>query len=443
MRVGTTSRMIAGCCALVAAASGPAAAEPARSPDLPLPGSLVAAIARDLRIDAREYVARAGTAERLTGFETLAGLAYPRVFAGVRMDGTHGVVAVAEGIGAADARHAAEQAGFTVESAAESMAALLTRRGAFERWLAEQPAAVTDGIRGYGIDVEHNALTVRVVAGTRLPAEAGSVRTVPDDRPRTGPGPEDTPPGIGFESEADADFIGGQPFGVNYRGHTPRCTLGFNGADADGHAVNITAGHCDPNNWFDPAASGDPQPVYEIGADGRAGTVGHFTESELGPHDWGVIRVADSYASRFRNNLVSTRSVPGAENDPADGPQLVRAATETLTIDGTADPVAGAPVCKTGLMTGYTCGTVDSVDQTFLIAGVPGDEQRPVRIENMFTTGLCSRRGDSGGPVFMGSKAVGLTSSGKADETLPAPRCGPAPLHIVQPIGVVLRENPG
>ncbi|GAB2704768.1 S1 family peptidase [Nocardia thraciensis] len=474
MRAGTAVRGAVGCCVTLAALIIPPATGVAEPPGrgAELPADLVAAIERDLRVTPQQYLRRAAQSQRLADFAVFARIAYPSAFAGVHMDGDRAVVSLADGAGVADARQVVQQAGFDVAMVADSEAALRARRAAFERWLAAQPAAVVDNIRSYGIDVAHNALAVHQVRDAQLPRDLGPIRSVAASGPKTGP--DTNPPGPGvLATTPESPYIGGTPYGVAYGDNTPRCTLGFNGTDGAGNAVNITAGHCNPGNWFDPAARARGiHQIYDMQGGQRGEAIGEFATSELGPHDYAVVRIHDEYAPRFQNNLVSVQeidaprpSVPsgsgGSAALPPTGSGGVRSgssapdglvpvamtADKTLRIEGIAEPVAGADVCKMGIITGFACGRVTGVGQKLITKGVPGDEERGIAIEDMFVTNLCTHRGDSGGPVFtlteQGAQAMGMTSSGSPDTDQPAPVCGPNPMHVVQPIGYVLGKHQG
>ncbi|MGV9677241.1 hypothetical protein ACWDSJ_18345 [Nocardia sp. NPDC003482] len=508
MEFGSRARRVAlGCCVAVTVIGSLAVPAPAAPPPAELPPDLVSALRRDLRIDAAQYLQRIRTAERLDAFARTARAAHPRAFAGVRMDGDRGVVALAEDVTTAPARAAAEREGFAVESVADSEATLRGRRVAFEQWLTRQPRDVAGRVVSYGIDVTHNSLTVRVTEGTTLPEEAGRVRAIaaampvarpqesdgsdiaepgpgvteslPDPHPAPGttepqPGTHPDPgvtesqpaphrePGVSEplpEGTGAAAVLGGQPYAFDYAGRTGKCSFGFNGVDAAGNTVNITAGHCDPDNLIDPGERGTgPQHIFETAFDAhdkrRGAALGWFEVSELGPQDYSVIRIDENAAPRFRNNLVTSRrvTVPGPlPGGSAAGAHLPTSSTEgeagkppsgDVAITGTADPVVGGVVCKAGLRTGYTCGQVLDVDMELNVKESP-DDDHVTRLRHMFAANVCGQHGDSGGPVFAGASAVGISSAVAMDVTSPEDGCGLLPLLIGQPINAVLQANPG
>lgn len=452
MRSGTRTRRAAlGCCtALTMAGSIAYPATTAAQPDnFALPPGLIAAVESDLGIDAHEYLVRTETAWRLAEFAQQARAAYPAVFAGIRMNEDHPIVSLTAGEHAADAKSVAEKAGFTVETVADSERTLDERRGAFERWLSGQQSTIAESIIGYGIDVVTNSFAVRLANEVQLPTDIGPIQSVTAVLPEARP--DDSTVGIEAISgiDADGDIIGGQPFGIKVDGNTHRCSFGFNATDAGGNTVNITAGHCDPNNLIEPSAkTTEPQHVHEFKA-GRLGTeIGDFEVSRFAPEDYAIVRINETFAPRFQNNLVSTRRMDSSAQAPdvqtaGSNAGLSRIGADVLRIDGITEPVVGTAICKTGFTSGYSCGTVLGAGQRGLIRGVPGRGDQPVKIENMFYAALCGQLGDSGGPIFAGTKALGLSSAIVTAGSSFDPGCGHVPLLLGQPISTVLQDNPG
>lgn len=487
MELGTRARRAAlGCCvALIAAGSTTSPTSAAPPPEtIPLPPGLIEAVQRDLGIDAHEYLQRTATAQRLAEFASTARYAHPAAFAGIRMQAGKPIVSLTEGISTAHARAAAEKAGFTVETVADNEATLQSRRTSFERWLAAQPSTVIDSVLGYGIDPEHNDVAVRLSNGMTLPAEAGPVRAVttvipeahPDDSLPVGTAIAEDPTTEGTEP---ADVIGGQPYAIELAGKKHKCSFGFNATDAQGNTVNITAGHCDPNNLVAPAAkSVDPQRIFEVKGADAAEELGFFQFSNLGPNDYSILQISKKAAPRFQNNLISTDLIApaappppamgsgnlGSSNPPpamgssngippipagSSGDRSPAAAPKTekkqnvLQIDGTTEPIVGENVCKSGFKSGFSCGQVIAVGQKGMLRGIPGRDDQIIKVENMFFTDVCAQRGDSGGPIFSGTKAVGINSAIITMQTPLDANCGHLPILLGQPISNVLKDNPG
>jgi streptogrisin B len=147
-----------------------------------------------------------------------------------------------------------------------------------------------------------------------------------------------------------------------------RCSLGFNVVSGSTYYF-LTAGHCGSlvNTWYTNS--------------------GHTTL--IGP------TVAYSF--------------PG--NDYA----LVRYDNTSLSHPGgfaVADPFVGESVKRTGSTSGTHSGTVTALNVTVRYSGHPGGT-----VSGLIQTNVCAEPGDSGGPLYDGSKALGLTSGGSGDCT--------------------------
>lgn len=135
------------------------------------------------------------------------------------------------------------------------------------------------------------------------------------------------------------------------------CTLAVAGTDAQGHKVGITAGHC--------GAEGD----YVASADSwQVGNSGTIVASNA-HHDYSVIE--------FGSNAEVTRSY------------------NNVTVDEIgAGPRFGDQVCKNGVATGHTCGVHYGAAE-----GIQFNQ-------------VCASLGDSGGPLLVGNRLVGIISGG-------------------------------
>jgi len=145
-----------------------------------------------------------------------------------------------------------------------------------------------------------------------------------------------------------------------------RCSLGFNVVSGSTYYF-LTAGHCGSlvSTWYTNS--------------------GHTT----------LIGPTVSY------------SFPG--NDYA----LVRYDNTALTHPGgytVADAFVGESVKRTGSTTGTHSGTVTALNVTVRYSGHPGGT-----VSGLIQTTVCAEGGDSGGPLYDGKKALGLTSGGSGD----------------------------
>ncbi|MFR9750561.1 S1 family peptidase [Nocardia sp. 004] len=403
--------------------SGPTTAVATAAPDQTpgMPAELVAALARDLKISPAEYLRRAELAQEVAAFATTAQRRYPAVFAGSWLDQAgKPVIAIADGPRADEAEQAAKSAGFGVENVAKSEAVLRGEKSAFERWLEDQPEAVRAQVRGAVVDTVNNTIAVRVdQAGLPMPSFIDPARVLVTAPPVAG---EKTTLQAGEIAGAQGALAGGDGYASISGDESLRCSLGFNGIDRNGDTVNITAGHCNPD--IPSAGSTEAAAIYELHGNDPGARLGVFQKSVLGAQDYSIVRIDDQAESRFANNAVR---VPGAG---------------AIAIEGVAIPVIGAPVCKSGTRTGFSCGVINAVDQTVQV----GERQ----LTQSFSANICALPGDSGGPVVTGRLALGISS---ASTVAQYPVCaipnllgvltGDVPQLFVQPVHVVLSDNPG
>src|SRR6266545_3895476 len=75
-----------------------------------------------------------------------------------------------------------------------------------------------------------------------------------------------------------------------------------------------------------------------------------------------------------------------------------------------ADAYVGEPVKRTGSTTGTHSGTVTALNVKVRYVGRGGGV-----VSGMIQTNVCAEPGDSGGPLYDGSKALGITSGGSGD----------------------------
>lgn len=228
---------------------------------------------------------------------------------------------------------------------------------------------------------------------------ADPVAPVPENQTRAD-GPAPTGP-----------VAGGTAYSVAVPGGILECSTGFNG-EFDGTPVVITAAHC--------AGADGTRAAF---ADGEE--FGTMTRTQRDGIDTALVAVDPEFTDRFRTNLVGA------------GPDTTQAIT------GTADPVVGQKACKTGFRTGFSCGTVSEVGAMIDVAGSR-------TIANAFTVDLCALPGDSGGVVFSGDKALGISSASNVAETgtcanadAVARENGYVPRLSAVPISDVLAAHPG
>jgi len=145
---------------------------------------------------------------------------------------------------------------------------------------------------------------------------------------------------------------------------------------SSGNQYVVTAGHCTNigTNWT--TSSGQ--------------TIGTTAASRFPGDDFGAIRIANPAALQPQGGVLNN----GAFQD----------------ITGASRVPVNSTVCKTGSTTGTTCGRVLQYNTT---ANYPQGT-----VFGLTTTNVCVQPGDSGGPLFAGTQAQGVTSGG----TCPAVR---------------------
>ncbi|MEU7107122.1 S1 family peptidase [Streptomyces sp. NPDC046215] len=154
-----------------------------------------------------------------------------------------------------------------------------------------------------------------------------------------------------------------------------RCSVGFNVRSGSTYYF-LTAGHC---------TEGKP-PYYADS--GRATSVGPSTGTSFPGNDYGIVKYTNtSLAHPSEVNLYNGSS------------QKITAA---------ADPTVGQSVQRSGSTTGLKSGKVTALNATVNYGN--GDV-----VTGLIRTTVCAEPGDSGGALFAGSTALGLTSGGSGN----------------------------
>ena len=164
------------------------------------------------------------------------------------------------------------------------------------------------------------------------------------------------------------------------------CTLGFNVRNSAGQKYFLTAGHC---------AFGDTDDYWNR----NEGNI------RLGYRAWYDIGVTEKDFAVMRYN-----------NDDVVAYGAVTAAGSTYDINYSRYPDAGDPVHRAGKTSSDLVGKVLVPSETITM---DDSELGPIVLKNMIKTTLCTREGDSGGPLWNGTGAIGLTSAGNGDESDP------------------------
>ncbi|MFD8824197.1 S1 family peptidase [Streptomyces sp. NPDC059605] len=149
-----------------------------------------------------------------------------------------------------------------------------------------------------------------------------------------------------------------------------RCSLGFNVRSGTTYYF-LTAGHCTDGypDWYSNSAK-----TTKIGP-----TVG----SSFPTNDYGLVR--------YDNTSVAHPGTVGS-----------------VDITSAANATVGMSVTRRGSTTGIHSGSVTGLNATVNYGG--GDV-----VYGMIKTNVCAEPGDSGGPLYSGSRAIGLTSGGSGN----------------------------
>ncbi|WP_137991737.1 S1 family peptidase [Streptomyces vilmorinianum] len=166
-------------------------------------------------------------------------------------------------------------------------------------------------------------------------------------------------------------IAGGQAI---YAGGGGRCSLGFNVRSGTTYYA-LTAGHCTniASTWYTNSSN-----TTVLGT--RAG-------SSFPTNDYGIIRHSNASAADGRVYLYN-----GSYRD----------------ITGAGNAYVGQSVQRSGSTTGLRGGTVTGLNATVNYGG--GDI-----VYGLIQTNVCAEPGDSGGAMFAGSTALGLTSGGSGN----------------------------
>ena len=81
-------------------------------------------------------------------------------------------------------------------------------------------------------------------------------------------------------------------------------------------------------------------------------------------------------------------------------------------IIGTAAPVEGQPVCRSGRTSAWSCGTIDEVG-IYVVQGRSGNPADLRAFSGFLSFAVQSSGGDSGGPWLSGNYAVGIHAAGE------------------------------
>ncbi|MFD9910414.1 S1 family peptidase [Streptomyces sp. NPDC059063] len=166
-----------------------------------------------------------------------------------------------------------------------------------------------------------------------------------------------------------------------------RCSLGFNVRNGSTYYF-LTAGHCTDGagTWWANSS--------------KTTVLGTTSGSSFPGNDYGIVR--------YTNSSITKSGTVGSQD-------ITRA----------ADPTVGQNVTRRGSTTGTHSGRVTALNQTVNYGG--GDV-----VSGLIRTTVCAEPGDSGGPLYAGTTALGLTSGGSGN-------CSSGGTTFFQPVTEALR----
>ncbi|WP_299537574.1 S1 family peptidase [uncultured Streptomyces sp.] len=149
-----------------------------------------------------------------------------------------------------------------------------------------------------------------------------------------------------------------------------RCSLGFNVRSGSTYYF-LTAGHCTDGagTWWSNSA--------------KTTVLGTTSGSSFPTNDYGLVT--------YTNSSVTKSGTVGS-----------------VDITGAANATVGMSVTRRGSTTGIHSGSVTGLNATVNYGG--GDV-----VYGMIRTNVCAEPGDSGGPLYSGTLAIGLTSGGSGN----------------------------
>jgi hypothetical protein len=201
-----------------------------------------------------------------------------------------------------------------------------------------------------------------------------------------------------------ADLVGGQGYTFATLNGSQRvnhvCSVAFNGVSkSTGQKQFLTAGHCLTGGRQDDGVLFEARQSAAGGTVTRGSTIGTPIESSFhfgGGVDAGLVATASGWTPR---SLVSTWG--GSTGAVGQG--------TPVAITQTSPGIVGAPLCKSGRTTGWTCGEI--LDLNFPTQVYNGNTGLPV-IVNLTLTSACMLEGDSGSAAVIGSAGFGVGTAG-------------------------------
>ncbi|ALQ30923.1 hypothetical protein AA310_07545 [Arthrobacter sp. YC-RL1] len=228
------------------------------------------------------------------------------------------------------------------------------------------------------------------------------------------------------KTTAENDFFGAMGYMTDRSGiPTPSlrlCSSGFNAWSPSGGDAIITAGHCAEDGQTKVAAIAEqsaPNVLEAIGA-----PLGSFGFNQFGgPNNSGIPLedlegLSDEEALQILGNTEPGTDIAVIDeinpelnlpavvsNWPAAGPR-----EGSVKVTGVSKAVVGANACSSGRTTGWSCSEIIG-EGLFFVLGYNNDQRAVLGYAAKNPNRTILNQGDSGGPVLVGSRAIGINSA--------------------------------
>ncbi|KAH8168226.1 trypsin carboxypeptidase S1 [Xylaria polymorpha] len=324
---------------------------------------ILAAMKRDLGLDAKQATARVAREQWATGVIEQLRSSTGDSFAGawIAADGATLNVGVTDQALAAGVTAAGATPVIMVNSFSKlEQAKLALDKQDISQAKTLATSSADSGIAAYYVDVAANKLVLEVLEGSIAHAEAMATQVglvASEFEVRI----------VAAMPSTFATVRGGDAYYIN---NSARCSVGF--AVTTGF---VSAGHC---------GTAGSSATTSTGA-----SLGSFSASVFpGSADMSYIRT------------VSGTTLTGQINGYGSG---------NLPVSGSTAAAVGASICRSGSTTGVHCGNVRALGATVTYS--------QGRVTGLTQTSVCAEPGDSGGSFYSGAQAQGVTSGGSGDCT--------------------------
>lgn len=240
---------------------------------------------------------------------------------------------------------------------------------------------------------------------------------------------ESAPSGIEFQALSAFDdklYRGGMAYRTTknyFSGSYGICSLGLPSLfENEDHSISegfYSAGHC-----IQPAGNN----IFQMLRLNQPWVVNNNSWGSPIEGSQGIVKPGAQYGNSKDGSLLQTSGNADAWGNSTEiatwGGGLGSLDGPMVKVYDSSEPIQGLTVCKSGAKQGYVCGKIVNAGIDVLVSG---------NLVHTFENDICARPGDSGGSVFSGNFALGVTSGGTAgNET--NPYCQPNEIMVAYPL---------